>query len=53
VLRELEGLSYKEISEVMEIPIGSVMSALARGRERLREEILRGREREVRRGLRR
>jgi len=53
VLRELEGLSYKEISEVMEIPIGSVMSALARGREQLREEILRGREREVRRGLRR
>jgi len=52
ILRELEGLSYKEISEVLEIPIGSVMSALARGRARLREQLLRTREREVPRGLR-
>jgi len=40
ILRELEDLSYKEIAAVMEIPMGSVMSALARGRERLREQIL-------------
>ncbi len=53
VLRELEGLSYKEISEVMEIPIGTVMSALARARERLREEIVRARGKEAPRGLRR
>lgn len=53
ILRELEGLSYKEISELMEIPIGSVMSALARGRERLRERILCARDKEVQRGLRR
>ena len=51
ILRELEGLSYKEIAEVMEIPIGSVMSALARGRERLRSEILRASSKEVQRGL--
>lgn len=51
ILRELEGLSYKEISDVMQIPIGTVMSSLARGRERLRENLLAARGKEVRRGL--
>lgn len=39
ILRELEGLSYKQISQIAGIPIGTVMSRLARARTRLQQRL--------------
>jgi len=40
VLRDLEDLSYAEIAEVTGVPVGTVMSRLARGRAMLAKELL-------------
>jgi RNA polymerase sigma-70 factor (ECF subfamily) len=37
VLRELEELSYQEISVIARVPVGTVMSRIARGRKRLQQ----------------
>lgn len=37
VLRDIEGLAYEQIAQVLECPAGTVMSRLARARTRLRE----------------
>jgi RNA polymerase sigma-70 factor (ECF subfamily) len=39
ILRELEEMSYKEIADVLTVPLGTVMSRLARARRQLQESL--------------
>lgn len=39
ILREMEDMSYRDIARITEVPVGTVMSRLARARDQLREEL--------------
>ena len=39
ILRELEGFSYKQIAELADVPVGTVMSRLARARKQLQSSL--------------
>ena len=41
-LREIQGYSYSEISELIEIPLGTVKSRISKARENLRKELQKG-----------
>jgi len=50
-LREIEGYSYKEISEITQVPKGTVMSRLSRARGQLQKLVLEQQKKEQARGL--
>ena len=51
ILRDLEGLSYKDIASITDLPLGTVMSRLARARTRLHQYVTAHLHTEAERGL--
>jgi RNA polymerase sigma-70 factor, ECF subfamily len=42
LLADVEGFAYREIAEILDIPVGTVMSRLHRARKRLKEQLMSG-----------
>ncbi|MCX8092688.1 MAG: sigma-70 family RNA polymerase sigma factor [Candidatus Goldbacteria bacterium] len=40
ILRDIQGFEYKEISEIMKLPLGSIKSTLNRAREKIKEKLI-------------
>ena len=45
ILRDIRGLSYEEVAEIVDLPMGTVKSRISRARNQLKNEILKIRER--------
>jgi RNA polymerase sigma-70 factor, ECF subfamily len=43
LLADVEGFAYREIAEILDIPVGTVMSRLHRARKRLKDQLMSGR----------
>ena len=39
VLRDIQGLTYEEIAQALDINVGTIKSRISRGREKLREKL--------------